>query len=112
MFTSRLMLRYPEIAKKFREGSEQKDRISVRQHLACNPYQQGCDGGYPYLMALWGLENDMVTDRCFEQMADAHKPSYQAPWDKKAPAPGCPPKAMSPVCQGYNFRVNNFRYVG
>merc|ERR1719231_2042777 len=68
MFTSRLMLRYPELAKKFREGQGPEDRISVRQHLACSPYQQGCDGGYPYLMALWGMENDLVTDRCFTQM--------------------------------------------
>lgn len=109
MFTSRLMLRYPELAKKFRSGSRSEDRISVRQHLACNPYQQGCDGGYPYLMALWGLENDLVTDRCFEQMEAAEGNKKQGPRPDTCPAKG---SSSSPECQGFTFRIENFRYVG
>lgn len=98
MLTSRLILKYPEL-KKHWDTKQGKDRISVNQHLRCNPYVQGCDGGYPYLINKWGMENDLYTDRCFET-ANENTRTGQCP------------SLDGPECTNYRFRVMNYRYVG
>eukprot|EP00747_Dinoflagellata_sp_TGD_P212631 gnl/TRDRNA2_/TRDRNA2_85709_c0_seq1.p1 gnl/TRDRNA2_/TRDRNA2_85709_c0~~gnl/TRDRNA2_/TRDRNA2_85709_c0_seq1.p1 ORF type:complete len:580 (+),score=119.21 gnl/TRDRNA2_/TRDRNA2_85709_c0_seq1:131-1741(+) len=96
MLTSRLMLRYPSLKEKW---DKSPDRISVKQHLDCNTYNQGCAGGYPFLIFRWGLENDLVTDTCVGHQKDAHGPKGD--------------KCMfsGDECKD-KFRVRDFRYVG
>jgi len=95
MLTSRLMIKYPELHEKF-AADRGADRISVKQQLSCNQYCQGCAGGYPYLIAKWSFENDIVTDKCMHQ---GHNST------------GCPTTFTGPACQD-RFRVKSWRYVG
>ena len=41
-----------------------KERISVQQILSCSVYNQGCDGGYPYLAMKFGSEVELVPEKC------------------------------------------------
>ena len=70
MMTARLRLRYPELRD---QGAVDSDglrsstppfKVSYQQQLRCNPYTQGCDGGYPYLVGLWSAENPVVSAEC------------------------------------------------
>jgi len=61
MFTARLMLRYPDL---WRTWKQKPDRISTNQQVSCNYYNQGCMGGYPYLVSRWSMENDLKLESC------------------------------------------------
>jgi hypothetical protein len=92
MLTARLMLRYPErYHQRFMDG----DRVSWHQHLDCNQYVQGCDGGYPMLVSRWGFENDLVLKSCAAAAGGGSDCSYS-----------------NPECQEDRFRIRHFRYVG
>jgi len=95
MITSRLMLKYPELHSRF-ASKKGADRLSVEQQMQCNPYNQGCAGGYPYLIAKWSFENEMKTDSCVSQAIKTD--SCPSTWD----SPGC----------ADSFRVYTWRYVG
>lgn len=96
MFTGRLMLRFPELHSRFAaEGGG--DRLSAQQQVYCNSYNQGCRGGYPYLIAKWSSETEMYTEKCVEQTVS----------DTKV----CPTGFNAPACD-YKFRVTDYRYVG
>lgn len=90
MYTSRLMLRYPEL---HRQLMHEGDRVSSEQQSSCNYFEQGCDGGYPILVNRWGMEKDLVLSSCDSQEAEP-----------------CSHTAAS-ACQD-RFRVRNYRYVG
>lgn len=95
MFTSRLMLKYPELHEKF-ASKKGADRISFQQQLMCNQYNQGCGGGYPYLVAKWSFENTLRTDKCVESASKSD---------------GCPNSWDGAACED-SFRISTWRYVG
>jgi hypothetical protein len=94
MFTSRLMLKYPELHEKF-ASAKGAERISVQQQLMCNQYNQACGGGYPYLVAKWAFENELKTDQCVESSSSE----------------SCPTSWSGKGCED-TFRVTTWRYVG
>merc|ERR1719498_1987361 len=95
------MLRYPELQESWTQERDQGgDRLSVQQHMEENPYVQGCNGGYPYLVAKWGVDNDLHTEQCFSGSSDN---SMMSEAEGSTAAPGS--------C-GARYRVTNFRYVG
>jgi len=47
----------------------------------------------------------MVTDKCFGEIEETEGKSRAQP-------SSCPAKGTGPECQGYNFRISNFRYIG
>lgn len=98
MMSSRLMIKYPELQK---EWSKSGTRISWQQHLDHNPYNQGCDGGYPYLILKWGFENDMVSDSC--------KPLQKRGGLRNASGAK---DEFGQGCDNRKFRVRNFHYLG
>jgi len=103
MMTSRLMLKYPELHEKFAE-KRGGDRISVAQQLQCNPFNQGCDGGYPYLTSAWSYANDLVSDKCMTESLKAVKTRNQT-------AQSCPREYKGDACQE-RFRVSKWSYIG
>lgn len=105
MLTSRLMLKYPELHEKFAEAKG-GDRISVEQQLNCNHFNQGCSGGYPYLISAWSFANDVVSQQCIEQSQAGNTTAA-----KKSEAPTCTREFKGKACQE-RFRVKNWRYVG
>jgi len=38
--------------------------LSVQHSIDCNYYNQGCDGGYPYLVGKYASEDYLVPDDC------------------------------------------------
>jgi len=95
MFTSRLMLKYPELHDKF-GSAKGAERISVQQQMMCNQYNQACGGGYPYLVAKWAFENELKTTKCVENAAEDS---------------ACPATWKGQGCED-TFRVSTWRYVG
>jgi len=43
-----------------REGKEEKIHLSIQQALDCSVQNQGCDGGYPYLVEKFGEEYHLI----------------------------------------------------
>jgi len=86
MFTARLMIRYPDL---WQSWHEKPDRISTQQQVTCNYYNQGCKGGYPYLVSRWSMENNLKLESCASNGG------------------ACDTSSCS-----QQFRVANMRYVG
>jgi hypothetical protein len=105
MLTSRLMLKYPELHEKFAQ-SRGADRISVEQQLNCNPFNQGCGGGYPYLVSAWSFGNDLVSQKCVEQSRSTTNRTTSPRGDTQ-----CPKNFNGESCKE-RFRVSNWRYLG
>jgi cathepsin C len=43
--------------------------LSPQQSIDCNYYNQGCDGGYPFLVEKFGTENHLVTEATYPYTA-------------------------------------------
>lgn len=91
------MVQYPELHERF-ASKRGADRLSVRQQLDCNPYNQGCAGGYPYLISLWSFQNNMYSDKCYATA-------------KKSEKHGKCQVGTAPACEDA-FRVTTWRYMG
>jgi len=57
MIESRLRIKY----KSFKDKNT---KLSVQHILDCSYYNQGCDGGYPFLVSKFSAEFEMVKDSC------------------------------------------------
>lgn len=95
MLTSRLMIQHPELHAKY-AAKRGADRISTKQQLSCNSYNQGCAGGYPYLVSKWSYENDLYSEMCV-----ANKPDAEL----------CESDLQGIHCED-RFRVPSWRYIG
>lgn len=49
---------------KIRSKNKYKPKLSVNGVLSCNMYTQGCNGGYPELVAKLGLEKGFYSKSC------------------------------------------------
>ena len=47
--------------------------LSPQQTVDCNSYNQGCDGGYPFLVEKFGTENYLVTEKSYPYVAKTQK---------------------------------------
>jgi cathepsin C len=54
MISSRINIKYNEPI-----------HLSSQESLDCNYYNQGCDGGYGYLVSKYYTENELVTEECY-----------------------------------------------
>lgn len=60
MIEARLRKKYPTL----RNNPDFK--ISLEHALECSVYNQGCDGGYSYLVLKFGNENGFIEDKCYK----------------------------------------------
>jgi cathepsin C len=43
-----------------------KEMLSVQHVLACSVYNQGCQGGYAYLVLKFGQEIELLPEKCMK----------------------------------------------
>lgn len=43
-----------------------KERLSVQHVLSCSVYNQGCNGGYAYLVLKFGKEIELLPEKCMK----------------------------------------------
>jgi cathepsin C len=65
MIEARLRKNYPELVKKYFKDPKNLS-ISVDHVLKCSIYNQGCDGGYSFLVGKFFNEYDMLPTQCFK----------------------------------------------
>ncbi len=125
MYTTRIMLKYPELHRQWRDrlhhqkmvdapsSSKTSDGtatapvfISVDQQTACNPLNQGCEGGYPVLSHVWASQQDLVTNKCWQSL------SAMSTGEKCAAIRRHEDYSNSEECRDQHFRVLQFRYIG
>lgn len=46
-------------------GDNDEAFFSPQDIVSCNPYSQGCDGGFPYLVSKFGEDFGIATEQCF-----------------------------------------------
>ena len=69
--------------------------ISLDHVLKCSYYNQGCDGGYSYLVSKFFNEFDMLLDSCFDKYSGS-----------------CSKNCKNSNYEKYTLKVANNRYVG
>eukprot|EP00300_Choanocystis_sp_HF-7_P030834 c397_g1_i2.p1 GENE.c397_g1_i2~~c397_g1_i2.p1 ORF type:complete len:408 (-),score=75.13 c397_g1_i2:25-1248(-) len=72
--------------------NEMRPVLSSQDALSCSRYNQGCDGGYPFLVSKYAKEFGIVTEECFPY----------------APGSTCEQKCKSDK----RIRVGDYYYVG
>jgi cathepsin C len=71
--------------------------LSVQHAISCSFYNQGCSGGYPYLVMKFANEFELIPEQC--------KPYLES--DGKCSANYCDIKTIP-----YIYKANNNRYLG
>lgn len=46
------------------KGMPETFKLSIQQVMDCSAQNQGCDGGYPYLVEKFGEEYHLLDDAC------------------------------------------------
>jgi cathepsin C len=91
MLEARIRKHYPELIKKY--FSNPNDfALSLKHVLECSVYNQGCDGGYSYLVSKFYKEFEMVLKDCYSD--------------------GCKKSCKNPHMEDLSFTISNFGYVG
>ena len=93
MIEARIRKNYPDFIKKY-FASEEDFKISVKHTLNCSVYNQGCDGGYSYLVMKFYNEFEMVLDKCYSKSA------------------GCMKKCKDSRLDNINLTVKDYKYIG
>lgn len=91
MLEARIRKHYPDLIKK--HFSNPNDfALSLKHVLECSVYNQGCDGGYSYLVSKFYKEFEMVVKDCYST--------------------GCKKSCKNPKMEDLTFGISNFGYVG
>lgn len=61
MLEARLRFKYSDLI------SSSTFRLSLDHVLRCSVYNQGCDGGYSYLVLKFGYENELLHENCYKE---------------------------------------------
>ncbi|OII77766.1 papain family cysteine protease [Cryptosporidium andersoni] len=72
-----------EIALRNRLGKDEefpKIELSAQSILSCSPFNQGCDGGYPFLVGKQALEIGISSNDCMEYEATDNKECHFSPY--------------------------------
>lgn len=56
------------------QSSIRKTKLSSQDVLSCSSQNQGCDGGYPYLVAKYGAEHGLISESCSPYIGDDSAP--------------------------------------
>lgn len=70
--------------------------ISLDHVMKCSYYNQGCEGGYSYLVSKFFNEFEMILDQCFDKSNGVCSKTL----------------CKNPNFEKLNFKVANYRYVG
>lgn len=65
MLESRVVKKYPHLVNNNNINGNNSYKLSIDYILECSVYNQGCDGGYSYLVLKTGYENGLVSDKCY-----------------------------------------------
>ncbi len=94
MLEARIRKNYAQlITDNFKEAKDFK--ISLDHVLKCSYYNQGCDGGYSYLVSKFFNEFEMILEKCYDKNSET-----------------CTKTCKSPNYSNIKLRVANNRYVG
>ena len=75
-----------------------KEDLSLNHILKCSVYNQGCEGGYSYLVMKFGKELELIPKRCEK----GHFDNFQ-----------CSAKKCKPSVNKFSsFKITNFGYLG
>lgn len=91
MLEARIRKFYPDLIKKYYANPKDFE-ISLQHVLDCSVYNQGCDGGYSYLVAKYYKEMNMVLKGCEAQ--------------------NCQKKCRNSKLDDLEFGVSEYGYVG
>eukprot|EP00003_Mantamonas_plastica_P002193 TRINITY_DN1164_c0_g1_i2.p1 TRINITY_DN1164_c0_g1~~TRINITY_DN1164_c0_g1_i2.p1 ORF type:complete len:480 (-),score=161.67 TRINITY_DN1164_c0_g1_i2:47-1486(-) len=58
---------------RIRSNLKHQPTLSVQHALSCNPYAQGCNGGFSYLVGKFGKDYHMVDEACMKYKAETGK---------------------------------------
>ena len=92
MLESRIRRNYPELVGKYFPNKDDL-LFSVDHVLRCSVYNQGCDGGYSYLVLKFFKEMEILHKKCFQQDS-------------------CEKKCLDDNLSNINFRVTDYYYLG
>jgi len=78
---------------RIQSNNKHKFMLSTQDAVSCSRYNQGCDGGYPFLVSKYGQDHGIVSEECFPY----------------APGSDCDQRCKSPNIM---VHVNEYYYVG
>ncbi len=74
-----------------------EEKLSLDHVINCSVYNQGCDGGYSYLVLKFGHELEMIPEKCENHSSGAYS---------------CHKKCPSSNLQKRTYKVQDFQYIG
>lgn len=78
-----------------------KPILSITNMISCSRYNQGCNGGYPWLVGKHGKEFGFVEASCQENTESDSKCNY-----------ACLPKEFGGLGKGKSWMIEDFGYIG
>jgi cathepsin C len=95
MLEARFKIKYQDLLKEKLKKKADNFKLSVRHVLKCSYYNQGCDGGYSYLVSKFFKEFELYPEQCFSDDSN------------------CKQKECSdPEFKNLKFTVDDYYYVG
>ncbi|KAF7459340.1 putative preprocathepsin c precursor [Cryptosporidium felis] len=61
-------------------SSDEKITLSSQSVLSCSPFNQGCEGGYPFLVGKQAAEIGISSEKCMAYFADANRECNFSPF--------------------------------
>jgi len=87
-----------EVRMRIKRHMADKTLMSAQEVLSCSVTNQGCEGGYPYLVGKHAMEHGLIAEAC-------------APY--KASDISCDSlRFKRPGCEKKRYKAKNYRYVG
>merc|ERR1712194_706602 len=84
-------------------NNTKKEGFSVEFPLRCSEYNQGCDGGYPFLQSKWASDVGLLDESCYKPLETSASSVAQC---------GEPLQKPKNECIRDLWRAVNFRYIG
>jgi len=98
MLDARLRIKYPGY----------KENISVKHILSCSVTNQGCDGGYSYLVGKFGSEIELIPKSCEK---NSGKIFYKRQKPSKSKVK-CQKICSDPKLQNQKIKVKDYQFIG
>lgn len=92
MLEARIRKNYPDLVNKYFSDTNELS-LSSKHALKCSVYNQGCDGGYAYLVMKFFNEFEMLLDKCYDRSS-------------------CGKKCKDANLEKLQLSVKNYHYIG